>query len=77
MHHCRRKVVMYAEALIAVRDVVGQYQIGQCVPLRIITDFERGIINACQLVYSGVLPRAVTVLESPRRGAASGVQRSG
>ena len=45
---------LYKEVLQAVRDVVTQFNIADCVPSRIITNFELGIINACKGVYPSV-----------------------
>lgn len=45
---------MYEEVMTAVRDGVQRYRINACAPLKIISDFELGIIRACQKVYPGV-----------------------
>ena len=45
---------LYEEVLQAVRDAVTQFNIADCVPSRIITDFELGIISACKGVYPSV-----------------------
>jgi len=45
---------MYKEVMAAVRDAVERYWINACTPLKIISDFELGIIHACEEVYPGV-----------------------
>jgi len=49
-----RAQALYGEVLQAVRDAVTQFNIADCVPSRIITDFELGIINPCEGVYPSV-----------------------
>ena len=44
----------YAEVLRAVKDAVARYRVHQCVPLKIMSDFEKAIINACQKVFPGI-----------------------
>lgn len=46
---------MYKEVLRSVRDAVAQFNVSQCNPQRILTDFELSIINACREVYPQVL----------------------
>ena len=45
---------MYAEVFQAVRNAVDQYNVHQCIPAQIVTEFELSIINVCQDVYPGV-----------------------
>ena len=45
---------MYKEVMAAVRDAVERYRVNACTPLKIISDFELGIIRACEEVYPGV-----------------------
>lgn len=45
---------MYAEVLRVVRNAVEDFRIDPCVPLKIMSDFELGIINACAEVFPGV-----------------------
>lgn len=47
----------YAEVLQVVKDAVARYRINACVPLKMMTDFEKAIHNACATVYPGVQVR--------------------
>ena len=38
----------YATVLRAVRDAVATHRINACVPMKIMADFEKAIINACE-----------------------------
>jgi hypothetical protein len=44
----------YKAVLASVCDAVAQYNVRQCNPQRIITDFELSIINACREIYPQV-----------------------
>ncbi len=46
-----KEQVQYKTVLQAVKDAVAQYQLPHCVPQKIMTDFEKGIINAAQEVF--------------------------
>lgn len=49
----------YTQVLEAVRAAVTEFNVpGQCVPQRIMSDFEKGILNACKTVYPQAQVRA-------------------
>ena len=48
----RKTEAQYTEVLQAVRDIVVEYNIGgPCLPVRIMSDFEKGILNAAETVF--------------------------
>lgn len=44
----------YAAVLRAVRQAVARYRVNACTPLKIMSDFELGILNACRDVFPGI-----------------------
>ena len=49
-----KETVQYASVLEAVKEAAQGYEIQNFKPEKIMTDFEKGIINACEEVYPGV-----------------------
>ena len=50
----RKTQDQYEAVLAAVKQAVEEYRLHNCAPRNIMTDFEKGIINACQKIYPQV-----------------------
>lgn len=47
----------YSRVLEVVRDAVQRYRINPCTPMKIMSDFEKAILNACAAIYPAI-PRS-------------------